>query len=269
MTRNLHLGLSAEQKARRQHYVGGSDAKVIMSGLDEAIYDLWRRKRGEAPDDDLSDVLAVQMGSFTEPLNLYWFERKTGLVVTRDGEHVVSSDHDFMACTLDGFVAAENAVVQCKHCSGREPFETIIERYTPQVQHEMAVTGAGKAYLSVFLGSGDWRREPITADPFYQAALIDAERKFWDCVKSGALPCAAPATAVPMPEKLRSVSMLGRNEWASHANDWLTNKDAAAKFDGAVKGIKALIEPDVGEASGHGIIASRDRRGAIRIRETA
>lgn len=267
--RTLQLGLTPAQIAKRRNYIGGSDAKTIMSGLDDAVYSLWQEKRGECAPDDLSDILAVQMGSFTEPLNLFWFEKKTGLEVTRDGEPVVSAEFPFMACTLDGFVASENAVVQCKHVSGREPFETIVERYTPQVQHEMIVTGASKAYLSVFLGSGEWRCEAMHADPFYAAALIGAEATFWDCVLTGKPPCAAPPVAVPAGEAKRVADMSGSNSWATNASFWLLTREEAATFDAAQKELKALVESDVCHAFGHGVEAKRDRRGAIRFKEMA
>lgn len=265
--RTLQLGLTPAQIAKRRQFIGGSDAKTIMSGMDEAVYALWQEKRGERAPYDLSDILAVQMGSFTEPLNLFWFEKKTGLEVTRDGEAVVSVDLPFMACTLDGFVASENAVVQCKHVSGRETFETIVERYTPQVQHEMIVTGASKAYLSVFLGAGDWRCETMYSDPFYAAALTEAEADFWDCVLSGKPPCAAPPVAVPAGEAKRIVDMASSNSWAANASCWLLTKKDAATFEVAQKELKALVESDVSCAFGHGVEARRDRRGAIRFRE--
>jgi predicted phage-related endonuclease len=207
------------------------------------------------------------MGIWSEPLNLYWFQRKMGLAVSREGEAAISPDHPFMACTLDGWIASEHAVVQCKHCSGREPFETILERYMPQVQHEMIVTGAAKAYLSVFLGSGDWRCETIAPDPFYAAALIEAERAFWDCVKTGKPPCPPPPVPIPAGDASRVVDMAMSNSWAMNAAIWLETKEHAATFDNAQKELKTLVESDVKRAFGHGVEINRDRRGALRFKE--
>jgi len=55
--------------------------------------------------------------------------------------------------------------------------------------------------------------------------------------------------------------MEGNNAWSAHAADWLANQAAAKKFDAAAKGIKELIEPDVGFAYGHGIEVKRSGRG--------
>ena len=53
----------------RRHFVGGSDARVIMGNDEKALQRLWREKRGEAAAPDLSGVLIVQLGLVTEDLN--------------------------------------------------------------------------------------------------------------------------------------------------------------------------------------------------------
>jgi len=42
---------------------------------------LWREKRGEVEQQDLSRNLIVQLGRATEDLNRHWYELNTGLVV--------------------------------------------------------------------------------------------------------------------------------------------------------------------------------------------
>src|SRR6185369_16549270 len=93
------MPLTADQIARRRDWIGGSDAGRIMSGR---WFDLWLLKTGRVEPEDLSDVLAVQLGHATEELNLNWFERKTACAVTRRGEEVAHPYYNFMRCTLDG-----------------------------------------------------------------------------------------------------------------------------------------------------------------------
>ena len=69
------------QKNRR-HFIGGSDARIIMGPDEAALLRLWREKRGEAEPEDLSGNLIVQLGCVTEDLNRQWFERNTGQAVT-------------------------------------------------------------------------------------------------------------------------------------------------------------------------------------------
>ena len=50
----------------RRTFIGGSDARVIMGDDEASLLRLWREKRGEVEPEDLSDNLAVQLGSVTE-----------------------------------------------------------------------------------------------------------------------------------------------------------------------------------------------------------
>ena len=62
----------------RQHFIGGSDARVIMGDDEDALVRLWQEKRGEAAPIDLSGELLVQLGIATEQLNRAWYERNSG-----------------------------------------------------------------------------------------------------------------------------------------------------------------------------------------------
>src|SRR3981189_2096441 len=61
----------------RRHFIGGSDARVIMSKDEKALLRLWKEKRGEVANLDLSGVLIVQLGLVTEDLNSRWYELKS------------------------------------------------------------------------------------------------------------------------------------------------------------------------------------------------
>jgi predicted phage-related endonuclease len=266
--RNLNLGLSAAQKAVRK--IGGSAAGKIMRGDPAELIALWEELRGVREPENLDDILAVQMGSWTEELNRFWFEKNTGRDITNEGESRAHPGHDFMTATLDGLTttaAGNPAVFEAKHVGGFEPIETVVQRYMPQLHHSMAVTGLGWAVLSVFVGTRDWQMFEIQCDDFYLAQLIDRERAFWRCVETGEPPAAMQDVAPPaMPTQFRTVDMSSSNAWAVFAADWLTNLPHAKTFDKAAKEIKALVEPDVGTATGHGISVTRSKAGALTIK---
>jgi hypothetical protein len=67
--------------ADRRHFVGGSDARIIMGPDEAALVRLWREKRGEAEPEDLSGNLIVQLGVVTEDLNRHWYERNSGQTI--------------------------------------------------------------------------------------------------------------------------------------------------------------------------------------------
>jgi len=253
-----------EWHERRRKAIGGSDANIIMGGNSEDIYRLWQEKRGEAESEDLSDVLPVLMGTLTEPLNVAWFEKKTGLEVTRAG---ASATKDIMSVTLDGFIESENAILECKHVGGFQPWEEIVEKYYPQLTHNMYVYGCEAAYLSAFIGSAQWRSEKVTLDPFYLEQLLEAEKGFWESVKSGVSPVTPPKAEVNIGDATRIVDMSKSNSFMAAASDYIANKAGADLFSSAKDALKSLVESDVKVAHGGGIIITRDRKGSLRFKE--
>ena len=68
----------------RRHFIGGSDARIIMGTDEAALVRLWREKRGEVEPEDLSGNLIVQLGLVTEALNRHWYERNTAIKERRE-----------------------------------------------------------------------------------------------------------------------------------------------------------------------------------------
>ena len=263
------LRLSQDELNDRARFIGGSDANVILSGCPERLTRLWREKRGEELPQDLSGNLAVMLGCWSESFNRQWFEKCTQKRVGRVGEVVHCSRHDWRSCTLDGFVEEGGAVWEAKHTSSFVRPEEVLERYMPQLQHSMAVVRAERAYLSVLFGNSKWECFEVASDWLYQADLLEAERAFWDCVQSGTPPAAAPVPPAPKPVGYREICLQGSNSWAAAADDWLQTRDPAKRHGSAVAALKALVDPDVSRAFGHGVEIKRSKAGALTIREFA
>jgi predicted phage-related endonuclease len=94
----------------RRHFIGGSDARIILNADAAALVQLWREKRGEAEPEDLSGNLIVQLGIATEVLNRTWYEHNTGRVVIDVQRRVRHPVNRWMAATLGGFVEDVDAV---------------------------------------------------------------------------------------------------------------------------------------------------------------
>ena len=269
--RVLHrLGLSPEKVADRKNWLGGSDFTRLMSGDDDAVLRLWQEKRGEATQEDLSAVLPVQMGSFTEPLNLDWFEMTLGRTVTDEQMEAFSPELSFVRVTLDGKTVAEDgspAIIQAKHVNAFAKIDDVVAKYMPQVHVEMHCAGVERAILSVFLGTLKYEAVEIQSDGAYLLDLLMAAEHFWSAVQSGEPP-VPPKVDVPKINTFRTVDMTGNNEWASHAADWISSQKAAKKFDAAAKAIKQLVPDDAGITHGHGVEVKRAKNGALSIKET-
>jgi hypothetical protein len=249
----------------RRLFIGGSDARIIMSGNEAALIRLWREKRGEIEPDDLSDNLVVQLGVATEALNRTWYERNAGRRVTdvqRWARHPVNR---WMAATLDGFVEDVDAVFEAKFMlpwSFSE--EAAAEKHMAQLQHNMWVVNARTAALSIITGGGKWIEMTIPADALYQHFLITAERRFWRCVETGETPRPygiEPPRAIVA--AVRIVDMSGSNSWAQFAGLFCATRSAFLDHERAKSELKALMPEDAKEASGHGVRAKRSKSGAV------
>ena len=249
----------------RQGFLGGSDSLTIMGTDQTALHRLWRVKRGEAEPEDLSGNLPVQLGKVTEDLNRRWFETNSGHQVVDVQRHVRHPALHWMGATLDGRVEATGAVFEAKFMlpwSFSE--EAAVEKYAPQLQHNLWVVAGRAAVLSVITGGGKWVEIEVPADPLYQHLVVTAERKFWRCVESGEPPTLFGADPPkPRIEAVRIVDMSTSNAWAEFAAVFATTRDAHQKHERAKAELKSLMPEDAQQAFGHGVRARRSRSGAI------
>jgi hypothetical protein len=227
---------------------------------------LWMEKTGRAEGDDLSNILPVQIGSFTEPFNLAWFEKQTGWAVNTDNREQRHPHYEFMRCEIDGW--ANGNPVECKHVNQNTSDERLISNYYPQLQHQLAITGKNVVYLSALYGNARWAYFEVDRDDDYITTLIEHETAFWKHVTEDTPPVDPEAEVVNIAlDDMREVSMTGSNEWAMNAGAWVDHEEGKRTFDAATRGIKELIEDDVKMAHGHGIIARKSKSGAITIRK--
>jgi predicted phage-related endonuclease len=235
-------------------------------GTDEAaLVRLWREKRGEVEPQDLSGNLLVQLGIVTEPLNRLWYERNTGQTITEIQRRIRHPVNRWMGATLDGMVPAAGAVFEAKFMlpwSFSE--EAAAEKHMAQVQHNMWVTNAKLAALSIITGGGKWVEITLSADPLYQHLLLTAERKFWRCVENGDPPrLFGITTPRPRLTAVRIVDMATSNTWAEFAAIFRSTRQAFLAHEKSKVELKGLMPGDASEAFGHGVKAKRSKSGAV------
>jgi len=257
--------ISFRKYVGRRESIGGSDARIIMGDDEGALVRLWREKRGETEPEDLSGNLIVQLGRVTEDLNRHWFERNTGQVVTEVQRRMRHPVNRWMGATLDGMVEGSGAVFEAKFMlpwSFSE--EAAAEKHMAQLQHNMWVTNAKIAALSIITGGGKWVEITISADPLYQHLLLTAERKFWRCVENGEPPHLFGVDP-PRPRiaAVRTVDMSASNSWAEFASLFRTTRLAFLDHEKSKAELKGLMPEDAKEAFGHGVRAKRSKSGAV------
>jgi predicted phage-related endonuclease len=249
----------------RRRFIGGSDARIIMGANREALLRLWREKRGEAEPQDYSGDLIIQLGVATEALNRRWFERSTGQVIKDVQSWVRHPVIRWMAATLDGIVEGTGAVFEAKFMLPWSFSEqAAADKHMAQLQHNMWVTNATGAVLSIITGGGKWVEIKIPADSLYQHLLLTAEKKFWRCAESGERPrlcdVEPPRACI---EAVRIVDMGASNAWAEFCSVFLRTREAHLEHENAKAELKGLMPEDAKEAIGHGIRARRSKSGAV------
>ena len=251
----------------RRTFIGGSDARIIMGDDEGALRRLWREKRGEADPPDLSSNLIVQLGVVTEDLNRRWYEANTGRMVVDVQRQIRHPALHWMGATLDGRVEATGAVFEAKFMlpwSFSE--EAAVEKYAPQLQHNLWVVAGRTAVLSVITGGGKWVEIKTHADPLYQHLIVTAERKFWRCVENGEPPSLfGVEPPKPRIEAVRVVDMSASNAWAEFAGAFTRTHPAFLEHERAKAELKGLVPEDAQQATGHGVRAKRSKSGAITV----
>jgi hypothetical protein len=198
---------------------------------------------------------------------LMWdrYERNTGRAITDVQSRVVHPVIRWMAATLDGVVTGTGAVYEAKFMlpwSFSEEFAA--EKYMAQLQHNMWVTSARMAALSIITGGGKWVEIAVAADPLYQHLLLTAEKKFWRCVQFGDRPhlfgVEPPRARI---EAVRSVDTAASNAWAEFSALFCSTRSAFLDHERAKTELKGLMPEDAKEAFGHGVRAKRSKAGAV------
>src|SRR6267154_319409 len=182
-------------------------------------------------------------------------------VQTRVKHPVIS----WMAATLDGVVAGTGAVYEAKFMlpwSFSDEFAA--EKYMAQLQHNMWVTNARMAALSIITGGRKWVEISIAADQLYQHLLLTAEKKFWRCVQFGDTPrLFGVEPPRPRIEAVRTVDMASSNAWAEFAALYCSTRAAFLDHERAKTELKGLMPEDAKEAFGHRVRAKRSKSGAV------
>lgn len=184
-----------EWLAIRHGYIGGSDAGAII-GMNpyNSAFAVWAEKTGKT--EPFGGNIATRTGTLLEDLVARLFMEETGKKVQKLNFTLVNDAYPFACANLDREIIGEDAFLECKTTNNLVNVKKFRNGEFPdvwyaQVTHYMAVTGAKKAYLAVLSECRDFRIFELERDEDEIAALMDAERAFWnDYVLTGQTPPA-------------------------------------------------------------------------------
>lgn len=271
------MALSKEQHAFRKKGLGGSDATRIMSG---EWHKLWLEKTGREEPEDLSDVLPVQLGSWTEEFNRQWYQKQTKLtVLTESCDMLRHRDKPYMLANLDGLVydahdcngnfqsAPLIGIFEAKHTNQFKTMEDCVKQYYAQMHHYMYVADAESCELSVIFGNSRWEAHTVERDEAYLANLLQMEEAFWSHVEDDEPPeDIEQQKAKVRLDDMKIVKYGTSRTFVAQAEVWKATRPIVKQFKDAEKGLKGMLADDVRTAFGAGVYISRSKTGALTIR---
>ena len=193
----------------RKNHIGGSDAAacVGMNPYKDNVR-LWEEKMGMVLPEDISDKEYVQYGTEAEKYlrELFALDFPEYQVLYDENNMFLNSDLPWMHASLDGELVDQrgrHGILEIKTTNilqsmQREKWnDRIPDNYYCQILHYLAVTDCDFAVLKARLKS-EWNGELIIREKHYFIErseveediemLVEAERRFWECIKSGRRP---------------------------------------------------------------------------------
>lgn len=172
-----------EWRQARRAGIGGSDAAAIV-GMNQYItpYSLWADKTGRIPDKE--DNEAMRQGRDLEAYVAERFMEQTGKKVRRRNQIIRNDTYPFAHANIDRDVVGEHAGLECKTTTSlnMRKFRNgeFPDNYYVQCMHYLAVTGYDRWYLAVLIFGTEFKVFTIERDEDEIAALMTAEKEFWE-----------------------------------------------------------------------------------------
>ena len=250
----------------RKGFIGGSDCYRIMNG---EWHDLWLEKTGREEPDDLSGIFAVRLGSYTEEFHIQELEREFDVKIDRQFQSAVDIDGVPCRATMDGVYGAIG--VECKHTNSRTNMDQQLQRYMPQLQFYMMVTGINKIVFSCIFGNQERKHVTVDACEVYQHDLRVEVTKFWSYVKDdlepdrGILHAIMPSMdAVPV-NSMIAIDASTNNQFMADAEIFAVTKSKASMHEEAKKRLKNMMPSNCREMYCNDFAIKRAANGSLRM----
>jgi predicted phage-related endonuclease len=260
----------------RKASIGGSCALRIMDG---DWHDLWLEKMGLKNGVDLSDVLPVQLGVWTEEFNIKWFSKHMQVECFKDPNAATHEQRyhykwNGVPCraTLDAefMMRGERYGLECKHTNDRSTMRSQLERYMPQLQLYLEISGVKAMYFANIFGNGRYEYVKVAKDQQFLEQMFVHLKEFWDyVVREEEPPQAMPHLSVGI-DQIPIDDMVARdassdNYFRVRAAEYISTKEAAKEHAAAGKDLKAMVGLDEREVYTDELSIKRDKRGSLRI----
>lgn len=270
------MPITDKQRTERSQYIGGSDARKLMSG---AWLEVWQEKTARRQPEDLSQNVLVQIGIATEALHPQFYALKTGRRVVEVPDTQRSFDHAYIAANLDfaTYSAASGDTwdipIEAKFNAGFATLEDSLEYNFWQIQHQLLVTGCDEAVLSLIQPRRDgYSFATVGRDAGRIQQLLETIHAFWWYVENDEPPGQAEFVAAPTVARQKVLDMSLNNSFVNLASIVLEHRDAVKASKDAESEVKATMPEDAqlcylpARDGKPGFLLSRDKAGKISMK---
>jgi putative phage-type endonuclease len=167
--------------ANRATYIGGSDAAGIMGACPyTSAIGVYARKLGLLEPVQASE--AMLWGQKLEPVIATEVADRLGRPVELWDQSAIirHPERNWQGCTPDALLDDGEQIVQIKTTSNRDAAEEVPLNYQVQVQHELCVTGASRAYLAILIGGQRLVIHEVEPNERFQQFMVQREQLFWE-----------------------------------------------------------------------------------------
>lgn len=250
---------SPEWYSLRKTHIGASDAAIILGVSPwRTPFELWQEKTGEGVQVTPHKNPWMQRGIDMEPEALKAFEDATGYLMKP--QVVICHENPWQMASLDGLELNGDVAVEIKVPGQKDHLVAlngkVPEKYIPQLQHQMAVTGLSMIYYFSYTRESQAIIK-VCRDEEYIKNLIDKESHFYHHHMLKGIPPENPP-------KLKS--MENDSRWKSLTDEYKRLDNQMKEMDKKKDEIKdMLIQISNSEnAEGNGISLQRfEKKGII------
>jgi len=235
---NLEQGTQEWLQWRKTGVTASEIAAILGLSPYKTAWQVWAEKTGLVEPEDLSANPHVANGVRLEDVARQFFEQQHDDVLLP--VCVESEEHPFLKASLDG-LSMNNMPVELKvpseptwnQISASGENSNAYKLYYPQVQHQLAVTGAEKGWL-VFYRDNESQEFVILRDDAMIAEIIQKADTFWKSVMQGKEPAKDPERDFFHPKDDQIL------EWETAATGWLECNTELKALEKRVKDLKSI-----------------------------
>lgn len=272
------MSLTQQEIERRRHFLTATDVPAIL-GMSPWVNaaDVFLQKTQGVTTFKGND--ATQAGVLLEPSVLAWAALKLGPL--NPGDWMVH-ENGINACSLDA-QRTNGEVVEAKTSGivgpgdpskwGEEGTDEIPDYYLLQVQAQLMITGAARAWVPALIGGRGFVMFCVMGNRDLQEVIAENSVAFW---QEHVVPCVSPPNVRPSMESLKALRREpGKTvEVADQlASDYLAAKAAKAeaeRIEESAKAalIEALADAECGKWSGGQFTFCEQSRAAYQVAES-